>query len=155
MQDASTTLFGNSQRERAEVLRWMSFVNMEVQPNLANWFKPLIGRRAYTVEGVERARKATNRAVDIIEAHLMLAKTTYFVSETITLADLLAASSLSRGYQYVFDLEWQENYPFVTKWFKNMVQQPIWHRVVPEPRFVTEAVRYLEDTSIDSSETNH
>lgn len=134
-----TQLLGSSERDYMEVIRWMSFVNSEVQPHLANWFKPLVGRRQYIAEDVQAARGKTNRAVSIIEDSL---QNTYLIGANLTLADLFAASSLSRGFQYVFDAEWQQAYPEVTKWFKHIVSLPIWRRVIPEPVIVTKAVEY-------------
>ena len=118
----------------------MSFVNSEVQPHLANWFKPLVGRRAYNQEKVEIAARTTNRAIAVINAHL--SSKTYFLGETLTLADLFAASSLSRGFSYVFDSPWQKEQPHVTRWFVNIVSQPVWKAVVPNPVIVEEAVKY-------------
>lgn len=141
-QRQDTSLLGKNEREYAEIIRWMSLVNSEVQPNLANWFKPLIHRRAYDEANVERARNATNRAVAIVESHFASRGSTFLVGESLTLADLFAVSSFSRGFQYVFDKDWQQQYPCVTKWFKHVVEQPIWRKVVPEPVFVKEAVRY-------------
>jgi elongation factor 1-gamma len=97
----------------------MSFVNSEVQLPLANWFKLLVGRRVYDKENVEDAAKLTNKAITVIEAHLR--SNTDFLGQGLTLADIFAASSLSRGFQYVFDKEWQEITPHVTRWFANVV----------------------------------
>lgn len=121
----------------------MSLVNSEIQPHLANWFKPLVHRRPYVKENVEKASIAVNRGIAIVEAHLASKNSTYFLGETVTLADLFAASSFSRGFQYVFDRDWQDAHPYVTKWFRNLVKQPIWHMVVPSPIFVEEAIKYI------------
>lgn len=120
----------------------MSLVNSEIQPSLANWFKPLVGRREYNENRVNQAKDLTNEAIAILETHLRESGTKYLIGEQLTLADLFAASSLSRGFSYVFDREWQGRYPEVTRWFRNLVDQPIWRSVVPEPVIVGEAVKY-------------
>lgn len=140
-QNKHTTLLGKTDREYAEIVRWMSFVNSEIQPALANWFKPLLGLRAYDEKNLKKASDTVNKAVSILENHLLTTWGTYIVSDVVTLADLFAASSLSRGYMYVFDKEWQKKYPYVTQWFRHLVKQPIWKRVVPEPVIVEEAVK--------------
>lgn len=117
-------------------------MNSEIQPSLANWFKPLVGRREYNEDRVIQARDLTNAAIVILETHLQKAETKYLIGEQLTLADLFAASSLSRGFSYVFDKEWQGRYPEVTRWFRNVVDQPIWRAVIPEPVIVEEAVKY-------------
>jgi elongation factor 1-gamma len=118
----------------------MSFINSEVQPSLANWFKPLVGRRAYDQKNVENARAITNTAIAILETHFLKTGNKYFLGQDITLADLFTASSLSRGYQYVFDKKWQSRYPQVTKWFTTVINLPIWKAVVPRFTMIEEAV---------------
>lgn len=147
-QRQDSSLLGENEREYAEIIRWMSFVNSEVQPHLANWFKPLIHRRAYDEGNVERARNVTNRAIAIVESDLASKGCTFLIGDSLTLADLFAVSSFSRGFQYVFDADWQQQYPRVTKWFRCVVEQPIWRKVIPEPVFVREAVRYRPKANV-------
>lgn len=118
----------------------MSFVNMEVQPNLANWFKPLVGRRAYHKDKVNEARETTNRAIAVLETHL--SGRDFLATDMMTLADLFAASSLSRGFQYVFDREWQRFHPQTTRWFTSIVNTVMWRRVIPEPVLIEKAVEF-------------
>lgn len=121
----------------------MSFINSEVQPPLANWFKPLVGRRTLSPERVEEARKTTNRAIAIFEQHLYGRQ--YLVGDALTTADLFAASSLSRGFQYVFDKDWQQSFPQSTRWFKEIVVLPIWKNVVPETTIIENATHHPDD----------
>lgn len=143
-QNKQTRLLGSTEREYAEIVKWMSFVNSEIQPSLANWFKPLLGLRTYDEKNLRAAHQTVNRAVAVLESHLFEHKRSYIVGDILTLADLFAASSLSRGFMYVFDRRWQENYPCVTRWFRNLVDQPIWRRVVPEPVIVETAIQRVE-----------
>lgn len=122
----------------------MSFVNSEIQPSLANWFKPVLGLRAYDEANLQRAKDTVNKAVAVLESHLLATERTYLAGDMLTLADLFAASSLSRGFMYVFDKGWQERYPGVTRWFRNLVDQPIWRNVVPEPIIVETAIKRAE-----------
>lgn len=118
----------------------MSFVNSEVQPHLANWFKPLVGRRTYDQKNVETASNSTNEAIAILEKHFLKTDNKFFLGQEITLADLFAASSLSRGFQYVFDNKWQSKFPRVTEWFSTVIQLPVWRAVIPKFDIVQEAV---------------
>lgn len=118
----------------------MSFVNMEFLPRLAGWFRPLIGRDPYNKKNVEDAKKATLEVVTVLETHFLVQ--TFFVGERITLADLFAASLLSRGFEFVFDKEWRETYPNVTRWFETITNQPMWRAVVPDVKMVAEAIKY-------------
>lgn len=139
-QNEKTTLLGKTKQDYAQIVRWMSFVNSEALPNLGNWFRPLIGRDPYNKKNVEDAKKATLQAIAVLETHLLV--NTYFVGERITLADLFAASLLSRGFQYTFDKEWRGQYPAITRWFETITNQPVWKAVVPEVIMIDEAVKY-------------
>jgi len=118
----------------------MSFTNSEVLVNLGTWFRPLIGRDPYNKKNVEDAKARTLEAIAVIENHLTVC--TYFVGERITLADLFAASLLSRGFQFVFDKEWRSQYPATTRWFETITNQPVWKAVVPETTMIEEAIKY-------------
>lgn len=118
----------------------MSFTNSEVLPNLGNWFRPLIGKDAYNKKNVEDAKRICLEAVAVLETHFLVS--TYFVGERITLADLFAASLLSRGYQFVWDKEFRETFPNVTRWFETITNQPVWKAVVPEVVMIEEAIKY-------------
>jgi len=139
-QNEKTTLLGKTKQDYAQIVRWMSFVNSEVLPNLGNWFRPLTGRDPYNKKNVEDAKRVTLEAIAVLETHLLTS--TYFVGERITLADLFAASLLSRGFQYTFDKEWRGQYPAITRWFETITNQPVWKAVVPEVIMIDEAVKY-------------
>ncbi|KAK5094908.1 elongation factor EF-1 gamma subunit [Exophiala xenobiotica] len=139
-QNEKTTLLGKTKQDYAQIVRWMSFANSEVLVNLGTWFRPLIGRDPYNKKTVEDAKARTLEAIAVVENHLTVC--TYFVGERITLADLFAASLLSRGFQFVFDKEWRSQYPATTRWFETITNQPVWKAVVPETTMIEEAVKY-------------
>ena len=99
----------------AQIVRWMSFVNMEVLTPLGQWFRPLIGRDPYNKKQVEDSKNTTLESIAVLETHFTVS--TYFVGERMTLADLFAVSLLSRGFQFVFDKEFREKFPAITRWF--------------------------------------
>lgn len=137
-QNGETALLGQNDRDYAQIIRWMSFFNSEIQPSLAKWYKPMSGRWPYDEQKVREAAETANKAIAILEAHFT--ENTYFLGDRLTLADLLAVSCLSRGYQYVFGKEWRETFPNVTRWFLNMTDQPVWKEVASRPAFIDEPV---------------
>ncbi|KAK5090687.1 elongation factor EF-1 gamma subunit [Lithohypha guttulata] len=139
-QNEKTTLLGKTKQDYAQIVRWMSFANSEVLPNLGNWFRPLIGRDPYNKKNVEDAKNATLEAVAVLETHFLI--NTWFVGERITLADLFGASLMARGFQFVWDKEFREKFPSLTRWYETVTNQPVWKAVVPEPIMVEEAVKY-------------
>ncbi|KKA29040.1 hypothetical protein TD95_002207 [Thielaviopsis punctulata] len=126
-QNEKTTLLGKTKQDYASILKWMSYFNSEVLPNLARWFKPLLGKEPYNKKNVEDAQATVLKVVSVIEAHLV--KNTYLVGERITLADLFAAGLITRGFEYFFDAKFREEYPATSRWFTTIIAQPIYSAV--------------------------
>ena len=118
----------------------MSYANSEILPALGDWFQPLIGKRPYNKKNVDEAAKHSNHVIHVLEDHFLI--NTFLVGERITLADLFTASLIARGFQYTLDKEWRKANPNTTRWYKTIVNQPIWKAVVPEPLFCDEIVKY-------------
>ncbi|KAI9826881.1 MAG: hypothetical protein M1832_005820 [Thelocarpon impressellum] len=138
-QNEKTPLLGKTKQDYASILRWMSFANSEILPPLSAWFAPLIGRDPYNKKSVDDNQKACLRAVDALEKHLQVH--TYLVGERLTLADIFAAGAVSRGFQYVFDKNFRQNHPNVTRWFQTVGNQAIYSDV-SKIILVDEAVKY-------------
>ncbi|ROV91486.1 hypothetical protein VSDG_07177 [Cytospora chrysosperma] len=133
-QNEKTTLLGKTKQDYASILKWMSFFNSEVLTNLSNWFRPLIGRSPYNKKAVDDAIKASTKAIAVVEEHLL--HNTYLVGERITLADLFAAGLIARGFEFLFDKEWRQEYPNVTRWYETVYNQPIYSAVAPKFEFL-------------------
>lgn len=101
----------------------MSYFNSEIVNNFGDWFRPLIGKAPYNKKSVTDASLAVEKAVQVIEKHLL--NNTFLVGERITLADLFCAPLLNRGFQYFFDKEWRAQHPNTTRWYETLVNQPI------------------------------
>jgi len=139
-QNEKTTLLGKTKQDYASILRWISFANMEVLSKLGGWFRPLAGMDQYNKKNVEDAEKATNKAVTVLEDHFLI--NTYLAGERITLADIVAASLLNRGYQYVFDAAWRKQFPNVTRWYQTITNQTAFKSFAGEPTLIEEAIKF-------------
>lgn len=144
-QDTHGALLGASKRERADVLRWMSFANSEVLPPLGGWFAPLVGRAPYVEARVAAARAQTLRAVDVLEEHLLAR--TYVVGDRVTVADLFVASVVARALQYCLDGEWRGGHGNVMRWFETVRNVPCYAAVAGD--FV-----FRDDTSQSGAVVN-
>ena len=118
----------------------MSFANTEMLPNIGGWFRPLIGRDPYNKKSVEDHAKAANKAIDVLEQHLLVH--TFLVGERMTLADLFTASLIARGFEYVLDTQWRSGNPNTTRWYETVTAQPTWKAIVEKPLMIEEAVKY-------------
>ncbi len=132
-------MLGKTKQDYASILRWMSFSNSELLMSLAGWFRPLIGRDPYNKKSVEDSSKATLKAAGVLEEHLQ--HNTFLVGERITLADIFTTSIISRGFQFVFDKEWRQANPNVTRWFETIHNQSMYTAVVDKLDMVDEAIK--------------
>ncbi|KAI5367860.1 Putative elongation factor 1B gamma, glutathione S-transferase, Thioredoxin-like superfamily [Septoria linicola] len=137
-QNEKTTLLGKTKQDYASILRWMSFANTELLPQLGGWFRPLIGKDPYNKKNVDDAQKATQANIKVLEEHFTV--NTYLVSERLTLADIFVAGIASRGFEHFFDKEWRAQHPSFTRWFETVVNQPIYKDVAGEPKFIEKAI---------------
>lgn len=138
-QNEKTPLLGKTKQDYASIVRWMSFANFEVLPAIAGYFRPILGQDPYNKKNVDESLKATNAAMNVLEEHLLVH--TFLVGERITLADLYVAGIISRGFEFIFDKQWREQNPNVTRWYETVYHQPIYSAVVGDLDFIDEALK--------------
>lgn len=100
----------------------------------------MIGRDPYNKKNVETSQEKCNAAFKTMEDHLLI--NTYLVGERITLADVMCASLVSRGFELVLDKSWRSQYPNTTRWFETIGNQPIVKNVAGDVKLCDEAVKY-------------
>ncbi|KAK9453679.1 hypothetical protein V1511DRAFT_504174 [Dipodascopsis uninucleata] len=140
-QDENEALLGDSKAQYAEIVKWMSFANMELLPNLAKWVRPLLGMDSYNKKVVDQAEKDTNNLIEVV-FEPYLAAHTYLVGEKFSLADLFTANLITRGFENVFGTAWKEAHPHTTRWYTLVTNQPIFTDVHGEPKLVEEPIKY-------------
>lgn len=138
------TWLGESIEEQTLVLQWMSYANSEISPPIANWYRPLVGKAPHDVKKVNANKIATLRAVQLLEQHL--SSRLYLVAERLTLADIFMASLISRGFENVFDAKWRLEYPATTRWFNNVILQPVWKDTIKNTPICEVSVEYTSRT---------
>ncbi|RPB25346.1 elongation factor EF-1 gamma subunit [Terfezia boudieri ATCC MYA-4762] len=139
-QNENTTLLGKTKEDYASILKWMSFVNSDVISTLAKWYLPLLGREPYNKKNVDTAIASSKKILSVLEQHLL--HHTFLVTEKLTLADILAAGIVGRGYTLVFDPEFRAEFPNMNRWWETVVNQPYFKEVVGELKFIDEAIKY-------------
>ncbi|KAI9741927.1 MAG: hypothetical protein M1834_000316 [Cirrosporium novae-zelandiae] len=139
-QNEKTTLLGKTKQDYASILRWMSFANSECLPSIGGFFLPIVGRSPYNKKNVEDSAKKTNEAMKVMETHLT--SNTFLVGERPTLADYFVVGLIKRGFDYLFDKKWREDFPAVTRWFETVYNQPLYSSSAPPFKFIDEAIKY-------------
>ena len=120
---------------------WMSVANTEVLPGIAQWGGPLVGRAPYNKKAVEEAEKKFNTTIaPYLEK--TLASRTYLVGQRVTLADLVLAAHLARGFEWIFGDAWQEQFPNITRFFTTVANQHIYKNVAGDLKICKEPVKY-------------
>lgn len=117
----NSKLLGLLQAEFAEILKWMSFTNLDVL-TVIDAFKPLVGMLPYDKQKVDSDLQWLERYSEVYESQL--AKTTYLVGDSLTLADLFSAIILSKAFEYFFDRSWREAHPHTAAWFAKVMAEP-------------------------------
>lgn len=139
-QNEKTTLLGRTKQDYASILRWMSFANNEILTPLGGWFRPLLGRDLYNKKSVDIAQATTLKAIAIIEQHLL--SQTFLVGEALSLADIFAASICARGFEFVFDKGFRDQYVNLARWFDTIRNQDIYKAVAGDIKYIDEAIKY-------------
>ena len=116
----------------------MSYGNQEILPPLGGYFRPLIGQDPYNKKNVEDSKVKALKAVKVLDEHLLVH--TFLVGERITLADLFVVGLVGRGFEFLFDKQWREEHPNVTRWYETVYNQPIYSTVVDKLKFIDQAM---------------
>lgn len=120
---ADTKLLGKNAIEYAEVIRWLSFANLEVLPTAATIIMLLKGISPYNKKLVDEKSAYLEKLVAIFEARL--SKYTYLVGERVSFADYFCAFEFVRLFENLFGTEWRKAHPATARWFKTVAAQPL------------------------------
>lgn len=83
----------------ASILKWMSLSNSDLISTMSKWYLPYLGREPYNKKLIDAAIQGTKVILSVFERHLL--HHTFLVTEHLTLADIVAACIIGRGYQVV------------------------------------------------------
>ncbi|EJS41381.1 cam1p [Saccharomyces arboricola H-6] len=103
---------------QAQIIRWQSLANNDLCTELVNAIGPLRGDVPYNKKNVDAAMGAIAKIVDIFDARLK--NYTYLATESISLADLVAAAIFTRHFQILFGSEWRAQHPAIVRWFNTV-----------------------------------
>lgn len=103
---------------QAQIIRWQSLANNDFCIQMVNAVAPLKGDVPYNKKNVDTAMDAIAKMVDIFDARLK--NNTYLVTESVSLADLVAASIFTRFFENLFGSEWRAQHPAIVRWFNTV-----------------------------------
>jgi len=135
--EAKPALYGKSNLDAGLIDQWIDFAATEVElPSLA-WIFPIQGIIPNNPLATKKAQEDIKKVLQILDSHLITR--TYIVGNTVTLADIVLATSLLELYQLVLDPTFRGPFVNVNRWFTTIVNQPEVHAVLGEVKLSEKA----------------
>lgn len=115
-------LLGSTVLEESEILRWESLTVSDLTDREVAYLGPLIGIIPYNADAYATAQKQFEVVAKIFEDQLT--NNQFLVSDHVTIADLCAVGSFFFGFTFAFDEKWSQQYPSITRWYKEVTKSP-------------------------------
>lgn len=133
-------LMGETAFETAKIEQWIDFFTGEVDAPLLSWVLPLLHVWPYDKKKEEAAIDAVKKALKVVDD--LLLTQTYLVGDRVTLADIVAVCNLYLGYSKVFDPAFRSSFPYVTRYFLTLANQPEFKKVIGDVKLPEAAMKY-------------
>ncbi|VVT58606.1 uncharacterized protein SAPINGB_P006293 [Magnusiomyces paraingens] len=141
LSEDGSKLIGKTLKERADILRWISFANSDLWGSLREIILPLVGRLPYTPETHAAAIAASARFVDYFEAHLE--NKSYIVGDHATVADYVTVGLLEVAFKTIWDKEFLSKHKGIKNWFDTVINEKPLSEIYETPyKYRDEALKY-------------
>jgi len=117
-----TNLYGKSPFETSSIDSWLDFANTEIRGPSNDILPGLLGQGGYNKQAAEAAKAKLQKVLAFLDSYLL--SRTYFIGESITLADIVVTAQLVPLFRLVFDPQFRKPFTNVTRWFTTCVNQP-------------------------------
>lgn len=121
-------LLGAGFWEQALVDQWLDFTANELEAARAVWLLPIYKVLAYDEDAYVQAKKDVEKALKVVNDHLL--RRTFMVGNAITIADISLAAALHGMYATVFDAAFRGQFPNVQRWFETVANQDEFKKVM-------------------------
>lgn len=108
-------LLGKNIKERADVIRWCSLSNNDLNSALRCILFRLDGKTPYHKEQVDAAFEQVETIAQFYETRLE--QSTFLVAERITAGDIMSFGTWSVAFSRVCDTDFRIKYPHLVQWF--------------------------------------
>ncbi|CCD23698.1 translation elongation factor EF1B gamma NDAI_0C00370 [Naumovozyma dairenensis CBS 421] len=134
-------LVGSTEIEKAQVLRWISFANMEVGSNWFKAFASITGSTPFNKKEVDAAFAKLNAYAAAFEVRLR--DFTYLATENVSLADMQAVSTWGSAFKLLLGEEFRSKYPHLMRWFKTVSASPIMASKFEGYQFIEKTLQFV------------
>ncbi len=111
---------GDDELARAQVLEWMNFADTDFLPTIFNHAFPILGLMP-ELKDQGRNEQELHGHLGTLNKHLQ--KRTYFVGESVTLADICLACNLLLLFERGLLAGDRDKFPHLMRWFMTIVNQ--------------------------------
>lgn len=111
----------------------MSFVNSDFLPSIGGCILPLIGRRPIIRTNGDDCLRALHRHCKLTDNHLQANR--YLIGERVTIADFFMVGMLTGSFM-VFHKVFHADYSFMTKWFYDVYNMPMYREIAGDLRLL-------------------
>jgi elongation factor 1-gamma len=123
-------LYGKSNIEAGLIDQWIDFAVSEIELPAYAWLLPIQGVIPNNPAATKKAQDDIKRVLGILDHHLLTR--TYFVGNTVTLADIVLACSLLQLYEAVLEPAFRKDFINTNRWFTTVINQPQFKAVIGE-----------------------
>ncbi|XP_011505224.1 PREDICTED: elongation factor 1-gamma [Ceratosolen solmsi marchali] len=147
---ANDQLRGKTDVDRAKILQWFGFADLEIWPTSSAWVFPLLGIMPYDEQTINNAKKDVEKVLTFLNSHLLTR--TYLVGERLTLADISVAMTLLYLYRYILEPNLRKPYQNVNRWFQTVINQPESIAVIGAFKLADKTIEYDPNKSVTTQE---
>jgi len=115
-------LYGKSTFEAGLIDQWVDFAASEVELASYAWLFPIQGVIPNNPLATKKAQEDVKKVLQILDNHLLTR--TFLVGNSVTLADIVLATTLLQLFQLVLDPTFRNDVVNTTRWFTTIVNQP-------------------------------
>merc|ERR1719162_1640230 len=142
-------LCGQNLLEAGMIDSWTEFSVHELEVPLNLWVSHAKGTSAIPPEVVERAKADTQKALTVLNNHLL--HYTFMVTDAITLADISLCCALAEGFASVLAAELKGSLTNLVRWFNLCMAQPAVQKVIGKVEKIAAGATKGKDSKKEAS----
>lgn len=113
---------GKTSIETALIDQWIDFASSEIELAAYAWIFPIQGVIPNNFQATKKAQEDVKKVLSVLDNHLVTR--TYLVGNSVSLADVVVATTLLQLYQLVLDPAFRKEFVNTNRWFVTIVNQP-------------------------------
>lgn len=130
-------LLGRNALECALIRQWICFADHEIMESVIELVQWRVGMTTFDAKVEQRYMASLRRGLQCVEKHLST-RQWLVTEEKVSLADLSLASALYWAFMQIIDAKMREEFPSVTRWYRDVIAQEEIRSVFADATFICE-----------------